>query len=222
MLNSEQIQLDVLDELAYDPAVDSSRIAVTASDAGVVTLKGSVPTYAQARRAEKAAKRVRGVQAVVNDIDVKPAVGFVLDDTGVAESVLRALNASVSVPRSAVQVTVSRGWVTLDGVVDWDFQRKAAETAIQELAGVRGVSNIIQIKPAAKAQDIEEKVAAALRRNALLEAEQVAVETLGNAVILRGTVASWRQREAAERAAYAAPGVALVDNRIEVRAQALV
>ena len=222
MISSERIQLDVLDELAYDPAVDSSRVSVTATEAGVVTLKGSAPTFMQARAAERASKRVRGVKAVANDLEVKPAVGFAHDDTGIAEAALQALRWSSSVPRDVVKVTVSHGWITLEGRVEWDYQRRAAYNSVRDLQGVRGVSNLIELKPAAKPAEIREKIENAFRRSAQLDAQHVAIETIGSAVTLRGTVSSWAEKDAAERAAFSAPGVKSVDNRIEVRAHAFV
>jgi osmotically-inducible protein OsmY len=221
MNRNEQIQLDVLDELAYDPAVDSSSVEVTVTAAGVVTLKGRVPAYMQARAAERAAKRVRGVKAVANDLEVKPPEGFGLDDTGVAEASLQALRWSASVPKDAVRVTITRGWITLEGKVDWDYQRRAAYEAVRDLRGVRGVSNLIEIKPSAKASEVRAQIEGAFRRNAQLDADHVTVEVVGHRVTLRGSVGSWSEKETAERAAFAAPGVISVDNRIEVHAPAL-
>jgi osmotically-inducible protein OsmY len=220
--HSEQLQLDVVDELAFDPAVDSSKIAVTASDAGVVTLKGSVPSYMQARQADRATKRVHGVKGVANDLEVKPADGYVLDDTHIAESALRAIAWSISVPKDTVRVEVTEGWITLDGKVDWDFQRRAAFNAVRDLRGVRGVSNMIQLTPAVKPAEIKGKIEGAFRRNAQLDAQRVSVEAVGGRVTLRGTVEAFAERDAAERAAFSAPGVTSVDNRIEVRSHALV
>jgi osmotically-inducible protein OsmY len=220
MLSREQVQLDVVDELAYDPAVDSSRVAVTVAADGVVTLKGSVPDFMQVRAAERATKRVHGVRAVANDLQVNPPSQYALDDGAVAASALQALNWSVSVPKNAVTLTVSRGWLTLEGTVDWDYQRRAAYNAVRALRGVRGVSNLVAIKAVAQPGEIKEKIASAFRRNAQLDAQTIAVETSGGRVTLRGTVASWTEREAAEHAAFAAPGVTSIDNRIEVRAPA--
>ena len=220
MKASEQLQMDVVDELAYDPAVNSSTIAVTASEAGVVTLKGTVPTFMQARLAEKAAKRVHGVKGVANDLQVRPAPGYALDDTAIAEAALSALRASASVPRDAVTVLVSSGWITLDGKVDWDFQRNAAVDAVRDLRGIRGVTNLIKLTPQVQPKQIQEKIEAAFKRDAQLEAHSITAEVSGSDVTLRGTVASWAERESAERAAFAAPGVTTVENRLDVRAHA--
>jgi osmotically-inducible protein OsmY len=217
MNSSEQTQLDVLEELAYDPAVDSAGIAVTATEEGVVTLEGSVPTYMQARAAARAVQRVRGVSAVVNDLEVNPPPSFALDDTALARAAVRALGASATVPIGEVTVTVSRGWVTLAGSVLWDHQRRAAHDAVRDLSGVRGISNTIRVEPPAGSDNVRHRVEQALRRNSQLHMQQISVDAVGNAVILRGTVASLAERAAAERLAHSAPGVALVDNRIEVR-----
>jgi osmotically-inducible protein OsmY len=217
MKNAERIQLHVVDELAYDASVDSSRITVTATEDGVVTLRGSVPTYMQARAAERAAKRVRGVLAVASDIDVHPSVMVAGDDTTIAETALRALGASASVPKEAVRVTVTDGWVTLEGDVGFDFQRRAAETSVRDLHGVRGVTNRIEIRPPVKPLSVKTAIESAFRRNAQLDAEQVTVSASGGTVTLRGTVSSWAEKDAAERAAFAAPGVTSVKNLLEVR-----
>jgi osmotically-inducible protein OsmY len=219
MRRSEQIQLDVVDELAYDRAVDSSRIAVTASVTGVVTLEGSVPTYMQARAAERAAKRVRGVHAVVAQLEVKPPAAAVRGDGRIAEAALLAIGWSASVPSDAVTVSVSNGWVTLEGEVEGDFQRRAAARSVRDLWGVTGVSNLITIRPSNPA-DIQRMVEEAFSRNAQIDAGHVAVAVSGGRVVLRGAVTSLAEKEAAERAAFAAPGVISVQNDIEVRAHA--
>lgn len=221
MKSSEQLQLDVLDELAYDPAVDSSRIEVTATEGGVVTLEGTVPTYMQARQAERAAQNVHGVKAVVSEIEVKP-IPRVSADAGIAEAALRALGWSASVPKDKVKVTVADGWITLEGKLDWDYQRRAAYKAVRDLHGARGVSNQIELNPTAKPIEVREKIEAAFKRNAQIDAQNVRVEANGGLIVLRGIVGSFAEREAAQRAAFSAPGVTSVDNRIEVRSHAFV
>jgi osmotically-inducible protein OsmY len=222
MRSTEELQLDVLEELAYDPEVDASQIAVTANEAGIVTLKGTVRSYMQARGAERATKRVIGVHGVASDLEVELPDGLTLDDTGIAQSALQAIKWSASVPRDAVKLTVTHGWVTLEGEVDWDFQRRAAHNAVRDLKGVRGVTNEMELKQGAKPAQIREKIEEAFRRNAQLDAQHVSVEVAGHRVTLRGNVPSWSEKDAAERAAFAAPGVTGVDNRIEVRAHLLV
>jgi osmotically-inducible protein OsmY len=222
MIDRQQIREEVIQELAYDPAVDSSHVMVTVTDGAVVMLSGLVPSYAQLRAAEKAAQRVRGVSAVANELEVRPDDQTALDDAAIAEAVVRALRHSATVPRNAVEVTVSRGWVTLDGSVPWDYQRRGAAQAIRDLRGIRGVLNRIEVVPAARAGDVKDLIEGAFRRQALLGPHHVTADVVANRVVLRGAVSSWTQREAAERAAYAAPGVASVDNRIEIQAPALV
>jgi osmotically-inducible protein OsmY len=217
MKHSEQLQLDVVDELAYDSAVDSSRISVTASETGVVTLAGSVTSYMQARAAERAAKRVRGVHAVASKLDVNPPAASTREDTRIAEAALRALDWSASVPRDAVKVAVSDGWVALEGQVQWDYQRRAAGEAVHDLLGVKGVTNLISIKPSV-APEIQRRIEDAFKRNAQFDAAHVAVSVSGGRITLRGVVSSIAEKEAAERAAYAAPGVISVGNELEVKA----
>jgi osmotically-inducible protein OsmY len=220
MKRSEELQRDVLDELAYDAAVDSSQVAVTATDSGVITLTGSVPTYMQARAAERAAKRIRGVNAVASELEVKPPRALARGDTGIAEAALRALDWSASVPDNAVRVTVTNGWVTLDGKVDWEYQRRAAQHAVRDLAGVRGVTNVIELNPYAKPAEIRARIEQAFRRSAEIDAQHVMISATGGRVTLSGTVHSLAEKEAAERAALAAAGVSSVVNNLEVRAHA--
>jgi osmotically-inducible protein OsmY len=220
MKRTEELQRDVLDELAYDTAVDSSQIAVTATASGVITLTGSVPTYMQARAAERAAKRIRGVNAVASKLDVNLPTALARGDTGIAEAALRALEWSASVPDGAVRVTVTNGWITLEGKVDWEYQRRAAQQAVRDLAGVRGVTNLVELTPYAKPTEIRAKIEEAFRRSAEIDAQHVIISTTGGRVTLSGTVHSLAEKEAAERAALAAVGVSSVVNDLEVRAHA--
>ena len=217
MNDSEKLKLDILEEMNYEPAVDASRIAVAVTD-GVVTLRGLVATHRQARVAERAAQRVSGVTEVTNLIGVEPPARGIRDDRTMTEAVARALDWAASVPPGAVQATVRDGWVTLEGTVDWSYQRLSAEDAICDLQGVRGVSNEIRIRPAPAPSDIRAQIERAFRRAAEVDAQRLAVSVSGHRVRLRGTVQSWAEKEAAERIAGAAPGVSGVDNEIEVRA----
>ena len=221
MFANNDIHSEVMDELTYDPAVDFSRISATVSDSGVVTLRGIVPTYIQLQAAEKAVQRVRGVSAVANELEVHPYADSELDDTEIAEAAAGALRHSATVPRNAVKVTVSQGWVTLEGTVPWDYQRRGAVRAVRELRGIRGVLNKIEIKPAARAGDIKDLIESALRRQALLEPQHISVDVIANRVVLRGSVSSWAQREAVERAAYSGAGVSAVENRLVVQVPTL-
>ena len=219
MKATEELQADVVEELAWDPEVDSSKIAVTTSREGTVTLAGSVESYAAKRAAERVAKRVKGVHAVVIEVLIAPAA--VRDDASVADTAVRAIRWHSSVP-DHVKVAVSDGWLKLEGEVEWDYQRRAAYKAVRDLAGVRGVTNDIVVRPKASPAEIKLKIGEAFRRSARLDADRVQVQTEGGKVTLRGTVTSLAEKEEAERTAWAAQGVTAVDNRLTVNAFAYI
>jgi osmotically-inducible protein OsmY len=213
---TESLEREVYTELVYEPSVDALNIEVSARADGVIALKGVVRNYAEKIAAERAAKRVRGVHAVVNDLDVRLASAHARTDVELAEAVVQALEWNVLVPRDCVQGRVADGWVRLEGTVDWNYQRTAAEEAIHRLAGIQGVTNRIIVKPQVAIQNVKALIDAALRRSADLEAQQIQVKVQDNRVILRGQVHSWTEREAAEAAAWSAPGVAAVDDELQV------
>lgn len=206
----------VQEELNWDPSTDAASIGVEVSDDSVVTLSGHVRTYSQKLAAEKAAKKVKGVMAVANDIDVR-MTGF-RDDTSIAENCTRALFLNINVPTGKVKTIVDDGWVTIEGTVEWEFQKRAAERAVRDVGGVRGVTNAITLKPQLKPVEIKERIRAAFERSALVDADHVQVTADGTRVILSGSVQSWQERTEAERQAWAAPGVTAVDNKLRVAA----
>jgi osmotically-inducible protein OsmY len=215
MKTDKELQRDVLDELEWEPSVESAHIGVTARE-GVVTLTGSVPSYSEKVTAERVVQRVHGVKGVANDIDVRPHGIGQRTDADIAEAAITALKWKASVPADRIKISVSKGWITLEGDVEWHYQSEAASEAVHHLLGVRGVINSIAVKPQVSAPDIRSRIEAAFRRNADLDAHKVAVEVHNGTVSLRGAVRSWAERQTAERAAWSAPGVFRVEDYIAV------
>src|SRR5437764_9164130 len=211
----EDIQADVLDELKWEIGVRPNEIGVVVKD-GVVTLTGWVDSYLKKLAAEEAAHRVPGVKAVANDIEVRLPGSAERTDADLAAAVLNALKWDAAIPADKVDVTVSRGWVTLKGEVEYAFQKRDAERAVQRLTGVRGVTNLIVVKPHVTPTDLKQKIEQALVRNAQTDAQRITVEVQGSKVILHGTVRSYAEKLAAADAAWSAPGVTEVENHIVV------
>lgn len=210
-----ELQRRVLDELDWEPSVDAAHIGVAVND-GVVTLTGGVQTYAEKITAEQATKRLSGVKAVANDIEVRPTFPDQPNDTEIAQAVLRALEWNVSVPHDLIQARVAKGTVTLEGEVKLWYQRQAAENAVRGLKGVKGLVNLTSIRPEPRPGDVKSRIEAAFRRSAEIDASRIQVNTGDGKVTLRGRVRSWAEREEAENAAWAAPGVTTVDDELKV------
>lgn len=216
MKSDREIQKAVEDELRSDPRIDASDIAVSVRD-GVVTLAGFVRGYLQKRRAEAAVKRVSGVVAVVNDIEVRLPLLHERPDPQIARDAVEALRIDLPEVADQIRVVVRDGWVTLEGEVESNFAREEAEGAVALLRGVRGVSNLIQLKPRVVPADVKHHIEQSFERSALIDADRVSVEVNGSEVVLKGTVTSWAEREEAERAAWSVPGVTKVDDQLSVR-----
>ncbi len=217
MKTNTQLQRDVLDELQYEPSVDAAEIGVTSKD-GVVSLSGNVKSYAEKWSATRAAERVSGVKAVVDEMQVKLPDVHLRTDEDIARAVLNALKWDVMVPDEQIKVKVEHGYVSLDGTVDHKYQETSAVAAIRNLAGVRGVNDLIQVKPVLTPSGVKAKIEDALRRAAELDAQGITVDVHDNKVTLHGTVHSWAERKEAERAAWSAPGVTQVDDDLTVAA----
>jgi osmotically-inducible protein OsmY len=208
----ERLKMTVMNQLAWDPEVDASLIGVTAKE-GIVTLSGYVDTYGGKLAAERATRRVYGVKAVANELEVKLSMTRI--DPDIAKDALEALKNRIDVPLG-IAVTVRDGYVTLTGKVEWMFQKLSAERAVKYIRGVRGVLNYITLKPAVSPKDVQKRITEALHRHADLDARRIHIDAEGPKVILTGTVRSWTEKDEVQRAAWRAPGVETVDNRINV------
>ncbi len=213
--NDAQLQYDVLTELEWEPSIDAATIGVTAKN-GVVTLTGAVPSYYNKLTAERVAKRIFGVKAVANDIAVHLPGSAERTDTDIASAAVNALHWDTTVPSDDIQVLVEGGKVALEGAVDWHYQKEAAERAIRTLVGVKEIINRITVKGRVQPTDVQEKIEAAFKRSAELDARRISVEAQDGKVILRGNVRSWNESNEAQQAAWSAPGVTAVENDITV------
>lgn len=215
MSNDSRLQSDVLAELKWEPSVNAAHVGVSAN-AGVVSLTGHVESYMQKMAAERATRRVKGVKGVAEEIEVRLPFAIKHDDEQIAGAAINRLAWSASVPRDAVKVKVEKGWITLTGETDWNFQKAAAESDVRGLLGVIGVSNEISIKPRVNVANLSDDIRHAMHRSWFFDDNTVNVSAKGGKVELSGTVESWSDWDAAQSTAWAAPGVTAVENNIAI------
>jgi osmotically-inducible protein OsmY len=216
-----EIKQDVIEELKWEPFLNASQIGVSVKE-GVVTLSGSIDSYSKKIAAEKATKNVSGVKAVALDLEVNLPGSSIRNDTDIAEAVVNALKWHSAVRENKINVKVESGVVTLEGIVDWEFQKNSAKMMVENLMGVKGIVNTIQIKQKTSIEDIKQKVSAAFHRSATIDASGIDIEIIDNKAILKGNVRSWAEKEDAENAVWSANGIERVDNRLEIKTDELV
>ena len=214
-MTDRELQQHVQNALDWEPSIESTEIGVSV-DNGIVTLRGDVHSYTEKSAAERVALHVYGTKAVANDINVRLTSRYERTDTEIAQAAVSAMKWNTMVPADKVNLAVSNGLITLTGTTDWQYQRDAAARAVRDLMGVKGVTNNITLKPHVKAGDVQSKIEAAFKRSAEIDARRVNVTASDGKVILAGNVRSWAERQEAERAAWAAPGVSQVEDRITV------
>jgi osmotically-inducible protein OsmY len=215
MRTDEDIKRDVEAELRWDHDIDATDIGVSVKN-GVVTLTGFVRSYMQKYDAERDAKKVSGVLAVANDLEVRLPVIHQKPDPEIAREVVDEIKAELPYSHSMIKAIVNSGWVTLEGDVEWNYQKERAEAAARRVKGVKGITNFVMVKPRVEPEDVKRKIEDAFKRNAEIDANRIEVEAHGSEVVLKGTVRSWAERQEAERVAWLAPGVRKVENRITI------
>lgn len=219
--SNKDLRKRVLNELDWEPSLDSADVGVAVKD-GIVTLSGHVPSYAQKRTAERTVLRLSGVKGVANEMKVRLSSDHGRSDSEIAQAVVHSLERHIQIPADAIKVKVDNGWITLEGVVEWNYQRKRAERAIRYLMGVKGVSNHLRVKERATPGDLHQRIKQALERRIDEEAKHISVSVDGDTVTLSGTVPSWSDRNDIEDAVWAAPGVTTVKNKLKVSQTAYV
>ncbi len=219
MKNDAQIQQDVLDQLKWDPLLNASEIGVSVKN-GVVTLSGNVDSYLKKLEAEKQAKKVMGVKAIAEDIQVGVSPSYKRSDTEIAEAAVNAIKWHTSINEQSIKVKVEDGVITLEGEVDWGYQRESAKNAVVNLIGVRSVINNLTLKQKNAPENLKQKISAAFHRSASIDANKIQVEVEGNKAILKGKVRSFAEKEDAEDAIWSAPGIFRVENKLEVEEEA--
>jgi osmotically-inducible protein OsmY len=215
MKSDSDIKRDVEDELKWDPDINATDIGVSVKN-GVVTLTGFVPSYSQKYEAEQDVKRVAGVVGIANDLEVRLPTSSERPDPELARDAVAAIKSELPFSWERFKVVVKDGWISLEGNAEWDYQRQRAESVVRKLRGVRGVSNLITLKPRVAPTDVKSKIEEAFKRSAEIDAKNITVEAKGSEVILKGKVRSWVEREEAARAAWRAPGATKVENQLVV------
>ena len=212
-MTDKELKRHIEDALNWEPSFDAADIGVSV-DNGVATLRGDVATFAARSTAERVTLGVYGVKAVANDMNVKLPGEYQRTDSDIAQAAVNALQWNTVVPTNRVSIAVSNGWITLKGNVDWQYQKDAAARALRDLTGVRGVNNTLTVQPHVRSGEVQDKIEAAFKRSAEIDARRINVTATDGKVILSGNVRSWAERQEAERAAWAAPGVTQVDDRL--------
>lgn len=216
MKTDTEIQKDVMEELKWQPSIKSSEIGVAVKN-GVVTLSGMVDTYAEKKTAEKSALKVAGVKGIAEDIEIKLSYHDQKTDAELAQAVVNGLKWNVLVPSDKIKIKVENAWVTAEGMVEWAYEQNAVRDAITGIVGVKGISNLVKLAPRVNPADVKKKISAAFERSATIDANRIHIENIGNKVILTGKVRSYAERQEAEQVVWNAPGVAAVENNLEVR-----
>jgi osmotically-inducible protein OsmY len=214
-MTDRELQENVQAALDWEPSVEATEVGVTV-DEGVVTLRGQVKSYREKETAEQVALRVYGVKGLANELKVHLMSPYERTDSDIAQAAVRALELNTGLPREKIIVAVESGWLTLKGTVNWQYQKELAAKVVRDLAGVHGVANAIIVQPSVQAGDVQTKIEAALKRSAEVDARRIHVDVRDGTVTLTGNVRSWVEREEAERAAWAAPGVKQVNDQVHV------